>query len=85
MTSKTRCVKTKREPVEMSVAEAMIIGPLARRRSPKVAPLNRISSYSCAATSERPMPVDPSVPQLAGLITREMISPCTSRFRKRCS
>ena len=31
---------------EMSVADARIIGPWPRLRSPNVAPLNRISSYS---------------------------------------
>src|SRR5664279_1297169 len=85
MTSKMRCVKTKREPVEMSVADARIIGPWPRLRSPNVAPLKRISSYSCAASSDRPQAVDPSLDQLAGLRVREMISPCTSRLRKRCS
>ena len=60
-------LKTSREPVEMSVAEARISGPLPRCRSPKVAPLKRISSYSWAASSERPQPVDHSLPQLAGI------------------
>ena len=58
MMSNMRWLKTKREPVEMSVADARIIGPLPRLRSPNVAPLNRISSYSCAASSERPQPSD---------------------------
>jgi hypothetical protein len=44
MMSKTPWLKTKRDPVEMSVAEARISGPLPRLRSPNVAPLNRISS-----------------------------------------
>jgi hypothetical protein len=44
MTSKTRWLNTKRAPVEMSVADARIIGPVPRARSPNVAPLNRISS-----------------------------------------
>ena len=65
MTSNMPWLKTKREPVEMSVADARIIGPLPRLRSPKVAPLNRISSYSWAASSERPQPVDDSSPQYA--------------------
>ena len=69
----------------MSVADARINGPLPRLRSPKVAPLNRISSYSWDASSERPQPVDDSLPQLPGLKARETISPCTSRLRKRCS
>lgn len=38
-----------------------------------------------AATSDRPVARPPSVLQYAGLKTRPMISPCTSRFRKRCS
>ena len=61
--SKMRCVKTNRDPVEISVADARINGPLPRSRSPKVALLNRISSYNCAANSERPQPVDPNLPQ----------------------
>jgi hypothetical protein len=44
MTSNVLWLKTKREPVARSVAEARIIGPSPRLRSPKVAPLNRISS-----------------------------------------
>jgi hypothetical protein len=44
MTSKMRWLNTKREPVEMSVADAMMNGPLPCARSPNVAPLNRISS-----------------------------------------
>ena len=63
MMSKVRWLKTKREPVEMSVADARISGPLPRSRSPNVAPLNRISSYNWAASSERPQPVDDSLPQ----------------------
>jgi hypothetical protein len=63
MTSNMRWLKPKREPVEMSVADASMNGPLPRSRSPKVAPLNRISSYSSAANSERPHPGDPSFAQ----------------------
>ena len=69
----------------MSVADARIIGPLPRFRSPNVAPLNRISSYNCDASSERPQPVHTRLPQFAGLNVRAMISPCTLRFRNRCS
>ena len=63
MTSNWRWVKVKRAPVDKAVAEATISGPLPRCRSAKVAPLNRISSYNCAATSERPVATPPSVPQ----------------------
>ena len=63
MMSNVPWLKTKREPVEMSVADANIIGPVPRLRSPKVAPLNRISSYSWDASSERPQPSDDRSPQ----------------------
>ena len=46
ITSNVRWLKTKRAPVEMSVADARISGPEPRSRSPNVAPLNRISSYN---------------------------------------
>ena len=75
MTSNTRWLKTKREPVEMSVADARISGPLPRSRSPKVALLNRISSYNSDASSDRPQAVDPSFPQLAGLNERRRFRP----------
>jgi hypothetical protein len=61
--SKMRWGKTKREPVEMSVADTRISGPVPRSRSAKVAPLKRISSYNWAANSERLQPVDHSFPQ----------------------
>src|SRR3954452_20103131 len=83
--SKVRWLNTKRDPVEMSVADARISGPVPRLRSPKVAPSNRISSYRSAANSERPQPADASSGQYTGLSARPMISPCTLRFRKRCS
>ena len=54
MMSNVPWLKTKREPLEMSVAEAKIIGPLPRLRSAKVAPWNRISSYSWEANSDLP-------------------------------
>ena len=63
MMSNVPWLKTKREPVEMSVADARIIGPWPRLRSPNVAPLNRISSYSCDASSDRPQPSDDRSPQ----------------------
>jgi hypothetical protein len=63
MMSNVPWLKTKREPVEMSVADANIIGPVPRLRSPKVAPLKRISSYNCAASSDRPQPSDERSPQ----------------------
>src|SRR5690348_891787 len=83
--SKVRWLNTKREPVEISVADTRINGPVPRSRSPKVAPLKRISSYNWAASSERPQAVELSFPQLTGLKVRAMISPCTFRLRKRCS
>ncbi len=63
----------------------MINGPLPRFKSAYVAPLNRMSSYSCAAISERPQLADHSAPQLEGLRNRVVNSPCTLRFRKRFS
>ena len=50
-----------------------------------MAPLNRISSYSCAASSERPQPVDDNSPQVSGLRNLAVSSPCTLRLRKRAS
>jgi len=63
MMSNVPWLKTKREPVDMSVADAKIIGPLPRLSSPKVAPLNRISSYSWDANSDRPHPSEERSPQ----------------------
>ena len=65
--SNSDCTNVNREPVEMSVAVAMMSGPSRRSRSPKVAPLNRISSYIWAAISERPQPFDHSALQFSGL------------------
>jgi hypothetical protein len=63
MMSKMPWLKVNRAPVEMSVAEARISGPSPRSRSPNVAPLNRISSYNCAASSDRPQLVEDSFGQ----------------------
>ena len=71
ITSKTRWLKTK--PDRRSRCRSRMrrsTGPSPRSRSPNVAPLNRISSYNSAASSDRPQPVDPSVPQSPGLTAR---------------
>ena len=70
-----------RVPSARSVALTRIRGP-SRLRSLNVAPLNRISSYILAASSERPQPFDASEGQLKGLNARSINSPCTLRLRK---
>jgi len=64
-TSKFSGLKTSRVPSARSVALTRMRGP-SRLRSLYVAPLNRISSYMSAASSERPQPAEPSAGQLKG-------------------
>src|ERR1041385_4321509 len=69
ITAKFCGLKIRRTPSARSVALTKIRGP-SGLRSAYVAPLNRISSYRSAASSERPQPVDASAPQLKGLRAR---------------
>src|SRR5215470_13633530 len=68
-TSKFSGLKMTRVPSPRSVALTEIRGP-SRFRSLNVAPLNRISSYKFAASSERPQPLEPSEGQLNGFMAR---------------
>jgi hypothetical protein len=83
MTSNVPWLKTKRDPVEMSVAErgssALAPVEIAERGAVEQ---DLVVQLRCQLGS--PQPVETASP-VRGLNVRETISPWTSRFRKRCS